>query len=153
MSHQIISTINLLTKTQRKFISKGKNPKIENNTLCNDYENGGLKNVDIFSKVVVLQCSWIKKLFNNNFHQWKVILIYLIRQDFGKNFKFHSNLEVIQFYVNFLNSAKRYSLDGVDIFLYQLLWRQWLNFSLFGITSILKLVIKAFICIISRTEI
>ena len=77
-----------------EFIWKGKNPKIKNSTLCNDYEYGGLKNVDIFSKVVSLQCSWIKRLFDNNFHQWKLIPLYLIRQYLGKNFKFHSNLEV-----------------------------------------------------------
>ena len=88
------TTINLLTKIQMEFIWKGKNPKIKNSTLCNDYESGGLKNVDIFSKVVSLQCSWIKRLFDNNFHQWKFIPLYLIRQYLGKNFKFHSNLEV-----------------------------------------------------------
>ena len=63
------TTINLLTKIQMEFIWKGKNPKIKNSTLCNGYEYGGLKNVDIFSKVVSLQCSWIKRLFDNNFHQ------------------------------------------------------------------------------------
>ena len=78
------TTINLLTKIQMEFIWKGKNPKIKNSTLCNDYEYGGLKNVDIFSKVVSLQCSWIKRLFDNNFHQWKLIPLYLIRQYLGK---------------------------------------------------------------------
>ena len=43
-----------ITKIQLEFIWKGKNSKIKNSTLCNDYENGGLKNVDIFSKVVSL---------------------------------------------------------------------------------------------------
>ena len=65
----LTTTINLLTKIQMKFIWKGKNSKIKNSTLCNDYEYGGLKNVDIFSKVVSLQCSWIKSLFDNNFRQ------------------------------------------------------------------------------------
>ena len=88
------SAINLLTKIPMKFIWKGKNSKIKNSTLYNDYEYSGLKNVDIFSKVPSLQCSWIKKLFDNNFHQWKLIPIYLIHQYLGKNFKFHSNLEV-----------------------------------------------------------
>ena len=37
------STINLLTKIQMEFIWKG-NPKIKISTLCNDYENDGLKN-------------------------------------------------------------------------------------------------------------
>ena len=60
-----------------EFIWKGKNPKIKKRTLCNDYEYGGLKNVNIFSKVVSLQCSWIKSLFDN-FHIWKVISLNVI---------------------------------------------------------------------------
>ena len=47
-----------------KFMWKGKNTKIKNSTLCNDYENGGLKNDDNFSKVANLQCFWIKRLFD-----------------------------------------------------------------------------------------
>ena len=35
-----------------------------------------------------------KMLFDNNFHQWNLIPLYLIRQYLGKNSKFHSNLEV-----------------------------------------------------------
>ena len=42
------SSVNLLTKIQMEFIWKGKNLKTKNSTLCNDYKNGGLKNVDIF---------------------------------------------------------------------------------------------------------
>ena len=89
-----ITKIQMLTKIQMEFIWKGKNSKIKNSTLCNDYEYGGLKNVDIFSKVVSLQCSWIKRLFDNNFHQWKLIPLYLIRQYLGNSFNFYSNLEV-----------------------------------------------------------
>ena len=36
----------------------------------------------------------IKRLLNTNFHQWKLIALYFIRQYLGKKFKFHSNLEV-----------------------------------------------------------
>ena len=79
-----ITKTQMLTKIQMEFIWKGKNSKIKNSTLCNDYENGGLKNVDIFSKVVSLQCSWIKRLFDSNFHQWKLIPLYLIRKHLGK---------------------------------------------------------------------
>ena len=67
------STINLSTKIQMEFIRKGKNPEIKNRTSCNDYEYGGLKNVGIFSNAVNLQCSWMKRLLTNNFHQWKLI--------------------------------------------------------------------------------
>ena len=56
-----------------KIKNSTKNPKIKNSTYsCHDYEYVDLKNVDIFSKVVSLQCSWIKRLFDNNFHQWKL---------------------------------------------------------------------------------
>ena len=48
------TTISLLIKIHMEFIWKGKNIKIKNSTLCNEYEYGGLKNVDIFSKVVSL---------------------------------------------------------------------------------------------------
>ena len=51
-----------------ELVWKEKNPKIENSTLCNDYDFGGLKNAVICSNVVRLQCSWIKRLFDNNFH-------------------------------------------------------------------------------------
>ena len=42
------STINFLTKIQMEFIWKGKIPEIKISTFCNNYENVGLKNVDIF---------------------------------------------------------------------------------------------------------
>ena len=85
------SIINLLTKTQMKFIWNGRNPKTKNSTLCNDYENSGPKDFEISSKVVALQCSWIKSLFHNSFHLWKAVSLYLICQYSGK---FHCNLEV-----------------------------------------------------------
>ena len=64
----------------------GKNKsKIKYDTLCNDYEHGRLKSVDIFSKIVSLQCSWIIRLYDENFHPWKVIPLYLIEMHFDKN--------------------------------------------------------------------
>ena len=51
-----------------EFIWKRQNSKITYSTLCNKYENDGLKNIDVFSKVVYLKCSWIERMFDNNFH-------------------------------------------------------------------------------------
>ena len=62
------STIDLLHKIQKDFLWDKKNAKIKNTTLCCDYTDVGLKSVDIFSKIVSLQCSWVRQLFNNNFH-------------------------------------------------------------------------------------
>ena len=71
--------------------------KVKHGTLCNDYENGGLKSVDIFSKIVSLECSLISRLYDENFHPWKIISLYLIEMHFGKNFKFHPNLDLRNF--------------------------------------------------------
>ena len=91
------ATIELLSKIQKEFLWGKNKSKIKHDTLCNDYENGGLKSVDIFSKIVSLQCSWIRRLYDENFHPWKVIPLYLIEMHFGKNFKFHPNLDLKDF--------------------------------------------------------
>ena len=85
-----LSTIELLIRIQKEFLWGKQKPKIKHETLRNNYENGGIKNVDIFFKIVSLQCSWIGRLFDSNFHQWKVIPLKLIEKYLGKNFKFHS---------------------------------------------------------------
>ena len=35
-----------------------KNLKIKHSTISSSYEDGGLKDVDVFAKVISLQCSW-----------------------------------------------------------------------------------------------
>ena len=52
MTEVLSSAVTLLTKIQMEVMRK---VKIENSTLCNDHENGGRKNVDIFSKNISLQ--------------------------------------------------------------------------------------------------
>ena len=86
--------INELNKIQKEFSWNGSNPKIKHSTLCNKHENGGLKNVDILSKVINLQCFWIKRLYDNSSNPWKIRPSHLIDTYLGKNFKFHSNLGI-----------------------------------------------------------
>ena len=88
------SIIQELNKIQKEFIWKTCNPKIKHDTLCKNYENGSLKIIDIMYKVVSLQCSWIKRLYDNNSHIWKVIPLHMITQKLGKKFLLHSNLDV-----------------------------------------------------------
>ena len=90
------STIAQLEKVQKKFIWKNGNLNLKHTILCNEYEQGGLKNVDIFSKITSLQCSWVKRLYDDSFHAWKVIPLFLIKNHLGKNFVFHSNLSIKQ---------------------------------------------------------
>ena len=70
-----------------------KKSKNKISTHSDSYEDGGLKDVDIFKKVVSLQCSWIKRLYDENFHGWKIIPSYLIKIIFCENFKFDPCLE------------------------------------------------------------
>ena len=53
---------------------------------------GGLKSVDIPKKIKAYQYSWIRRLYGNFFHEWKLIPLYLIRKSFDTSFKFHANL-------------------------------------------------------------
>ena len=79
-------------KIQKAFLWYSSKPKINYKTLCNTFEEGSLKNVDIKAKIISLQCSWVKKLFDGNHHDWKIIPLFLINKYFGKNFHFHPNL-------------------------------------------------------------
>ena len=80
------TTIAQLEKMQKQFIWRNENPKLKHTTLCNEYEQEGLKNVDIFFKITSLQCSWVKRLYDDSFHVWKVIPLFLIKNHLGKNF-------------------------------------------------------------------
>ena len=51
-----------MQKIQKVFIWNNLTTKIKHETLCNSFADGGLKNIDINSKVASLQCSWIKQL-------------------------------------------------------------------------------------------
>ena len=68
-SEQLIEEIQ---RIQKGFIWNNLTPKIKHETLCNAFEEGGLKNDDINSKIASLQCSWTKRLFDDKFHEWKL---------------------------------------------------------------------------------
>ena len=85
-----IHIVNELEKIQKAFLWKNSSPKIKYETLCNDYKGGGLKNIDISSKSISLQCSRIRRLYDNSSHEWNLIPLFLIKKSFGSSFKFHS---------------------------------------------------------------
>ena len=84
------SLIKGLQKIKKTLIWHSSRPKFTHKTPCNNFENGGLKHVDISSKIISLQCSWLPKLCDENFHEWKVIPSHLINKYFGKSFRFYS---------------------------------------------------------------
>ena len=88
------SIIDQLNKRQTNFIWSRLNPKIKNSTINNNYENDGLKNVNIAAKISSFQSYWIKRLFDEKFHDWKIFPLHIIHKLLGKKFVFHSNLKV-----------------------------------------------------------
>ena len=110
--------VNKLESLQKAFLWKNSSPKIKHETLCSDCKVGGLKNIDILDKIISLQCSWIRTLNDNSFHEWKLIPLFLNKNSLGSSFKFHSNVFVkrnkIKFFVSFYK----------EIFLY---WKKYLT--------------------------
>ena len=105
--------IDALKQIQKDFLWNSFSPKVKHETICKDFQYGGLKNVDIKSKIVSLQCSWIKKLYDESFHEWKIIPLTLIKNTFVECFIFHSNLDFNvslnsfpEFYINIFHSQK-----------------------------------------------
>ena len=64
------------------------------------------------------QCSWIRRLYDNSFHEWKLIPLFLIKNSFGSSFKFHSNLFFKRNKIKFFPSFYK------EIFLY---WKKYLT--------------------------
>ena len=91
------NTLTELNEIQNKFLWNNKKCKIKHDTLCNEHKNGGLKNVDINFKVISLKLSWIRRLYDDNHHEWKIIPLNFINNILGKKFIFHSNLCIPSF--------------------------------------------------------
>ena len=88
------TVIEELKQIQKNFLWNNKKVKIKQNTLRNDYKDGSLKSVDIEHKIASLKCFWLKRLCTENFYEWKIIPLQYINKLFGKNFKFHFNLNI-----------------------------------------------------------
>ena len=85
--------INKIEALQKEFIWNGKTPKVKHTTLISNYEDGGLKDIDIRAKLKSLHLSWIKRLYSQNFHPWKNIPLKLI-ENFIKQEIFYSNIMI-----------------------------------------------------------
>ena len=77
-----------LQQIQKDFLQNSSSPKEKHETICKDFQYGGLKNIDKKSKTRSLQCFWIKKLYDEVFQEWKIIPLTLIKNIFGECFYF-----------------------------------------------------------------
>ena len=85
--------LSVLKNMHKDFIWDGKRAKIRHATLVRDYKEGGLNDIDIDAKIEALQLSWLKRLYNKNYHPWKAIPLYLFPK-LSPNFGFFPNLEI-----------------------------------------------------------
>ena len=74
------SIIEEVRKIQENFLWNKKNLKIKHSTLIGEYEWGGLKKVDVDTKLRSIKISWLRRLFDNNYHPWKIIPLKMIEQ-------------------------------------------------------------------------
>ena len=75
----VISSLNDIHK---KFVWEGKRPKIKHCTLINNYDKGGLKDIDIESKFKALNLSWLARYHSDNTHPWMLMLNKLLKKPF-----------------------------------------------------------------------
>ena len=58
-----------LDEIQKSVLWANSTSKIKQDTICNDYKDGVSRNVDIRKKIISLQYSWIKRLYNESLHE------------------------------------------------------------------------------------
>ena len=83
------NTIEELIKIQKNLTA----PKIKHSINGMDYQNGEIKNVDVFFKIINLPYSWLRRIFDSSLYQSKIIQLFFIYTTFGDRFKFHPNLD------------------------------------------------------------
>ena len=77
-----------------KFLWKGKGTdKVTRLSTINDYENGGLKMIDLESMIKSLRLAWLKRIFGKNDGAWKSYLRVSL-QRFGGLFLFYCNYDI-----------------------------------------------------------
>ena len=90
--------VNKLNQLLFKFLWKGTD-KVTRVSVINDYENGGLKMIDLESMVKSLRLAWLKRLFNDSNATWKTYLLHLLGP-VGGRFFLNCNYEVSDYKIS-----------------------------------------------------
>ena len=86
-----------------KFLWNGTD-KVTRLSTINEYENGGLKMIDLESMIKSLRLAWLKRIFQCNNGAWRSFLRFLL-EPFGGLFLFHCNYDIKEIHI----SSKFYS--------------------------------------------
>ena len=110
MSHVPDRIIEELKTIQSRFLWNSSTPEIKHSTLIGDYAEGGLKNVDINTKLKALKLTWVRRLSDDNYHPWKVLPREYLTLPNGDSV-FHRNFESNPFLSRTLNSLPTFYKD------------------------------------------
>ena len=81
-----------LNQLLHKFLWKGKD-EVTRASAINNYEEGGIKMIDIESLIKSLLLSWLKRIYGDNSGAWKNYLEYILK-DSGGLMLFNCNFNV-----------------------------------------------------------
>ena len=84
--------VKCLIKLKNEFVWDNKPPKIKHTAMIGSYERGGLKDIDIESRIKALRLSWVKRLYDDSDHEWKIIPNFYLEK-YAKNI-FNPNLKI-----------------------------------------------------------
>ena len=84
ISKTLAFIVDALQQIQKYFLWNSSSQKMKHETICKNFQNGALKNVDIKWTIISLQYSWVTKLYDESFHEWKIITVTLIKNTFGE---------------------------------------------------------------------
>ena len=73
MAYVLKRVIQELERLQKICLCNSGTVKIKHSTLINEYEDGGLKNVDMEARLKATKLTWVCRLCDDNHHAWKII--------------------------------------------------------------------------------
>jgi hypothetical protein len=90
-----------------KFLWSNKKDKVKRKTIIADYENGGLRMLDIQTFIKAQQIMWVKRLFKGGDASWKAYPHYALSKLIGKNSfncntSYNKKLNINKFYLSIL---------------------------------------------------
>ena len=98
------------------FLWNQSTPKVKHSTLCDPFSTAGQTNPNINTRIASLQCSWIKRLYDNSFHECKLILVHLINTTITIAFEFHPSIALCFQLDEFLKFTKTFLNFGAPVF-------------------------------------
>ena len=111
------------------FIWDGGSPKIAYDTLTQDIKDGGLKLIDIESKMKALKVSWVKRLCDESSGRWKAApSLFYGTNDLNSYFKFNHKYRsdiTINFYTevhNYWAEINEVHSPSADVICSQVIW-------------------------------